>query len=158
MALYVVAQSEQPVTSVSSFDEISETPHLTLLPRFTVEPEQVNLFVKSVGNLLENVSPLELKATGEDVFYSAQFQEEVPVALIENTGDLQNIHTGLLTALVEAGGSVDTPAFTGNGWTPHMSGWRVNDPVPTMKYIIISQSTMIDETLTTSIIAMFELS
>jgi hypothetical protein len=122
---YVIGYFSKPEEYVlTALENTADTKHLTILPRFTMEEINIDSFSESLAATLK-----EMNATGEyeypvDTIRREEFVSPMGrhvVQIVEKTDEISQLHTAVLEIAEKFSASFQNPAFSGEGYNPHIS-------------------------------------
>lgn len=110
---YTLAYFLQPIDTGDSFHMTEWPPHITLADVFAVDITE-NL-ASDLQSYIDTLLPVTTSIKSGDVLGTT------PVWLLEDTPDLWNMHTSLVTILEKHGAVFNVPEFTRDGFIAHIT-------------------------------------
>lgn len=115
--------------------------HVTLLPAFEIDEDALYNFTGLAKDLLRGTGVIQTHGVAEENFTGA-FSEIVPALRLERTRSLVEIHEILIGVLIGLQGKFRTPEFTGSGFTPHVTGAKLDSAIPEFDTVAITRYTI----------------
>lgn len=94
--------------------------HVTVAPTFVVQ-YGLSEVVEMIGPVLADQPRLAARAGQQEGFGPSM---TIPVAVVEPTVELTDLHTRLVTALRQGGAVFDDPQYVGDGYRAHITTTR----------------------------------
>jgi 2'-5' RNA ligase len=134
---YTIVSLLEPQPVEYEFSSKNWPLHVTLAATFSVGTELFS-FLNNVTLIARQYTPIKTHITETALFGK---DNDMPVTLVENTAILQQLHEELVAAILTAKGAFNEPAYTLQGYKPHITQ---TDKVLPDTTITINNITVID--------------
>lgn len=156
---YVIGYFSKPKNLIlKSLDSIADEKHLTVLPQFSMESEKLPEFTEKFMKALVEINDTRsveypVKTVGSETFTGPN--GSVSVQLVEKTIEIEELHLMALSIVKELEGTFTVPAFSGDGYNPHISH---ADEGFVSELTHVGITTYQEEPFQTEILSLFDLS
>lgn len=155
---YVIGYFSKPtVIILKSLESLSDEKHMTILPQFTMDEENLSEFTESFAAALTELagsgkSEYTVESIGSETFNGVH--GSTPVQLINKTIEIEELHLAVREIAKNLSATFQNEDFAGAGYNPHVS--HAEDGF-SARLTHVGITTYQEEPFMTEILALFDL-